>query len=117
MASQISGIAVVMTQRVFSSTARAAGPLLAAFVAAVLAACGGPPKQPGFDRLYRGLSESLPRIDPSVLAGRRILLDPGHGGRFRGTVGRDSLEESGVNLGCAKRAPTFTSRVPSTAIS
>jgi N-acetylmuramoyl-L-alanine amidase len=30
---------------------------------------------------------------------RRILIDPGHGGQFRGTVGPDSLEEASVNLG------------------
>lgn len=63
-------------------------------------ACGGPPKT-GLDRLYRGLAEPLPRIDVSTLANRRILIDPGHGGLFRGTVGRDSLEESSVNLGVA----------------
>lgn len=72
---------------------------LAVVLAATVAACGGPPKPQGFDRLYRGLSESLPRIDPTVLKGRRILIDPGHGGHFSGTVGRDSLEESSVNLG------------------
>jgi len=62
------------------------------------AACGGPPPT-RLDRLYRGLDESLPAIDPTILEGRRILVDPGHGGRFRGTMGRDSLEESSVNLG------------------
>jgi N-acetylmuramoyl-L-alanine amidase len=65
----------------------------------MLASCGAPPKKPTLDQLYRGLSESLPRIDPSILAGRRILIDPGHGGYYRGTVGRDSLDEASVNLG------------------
>jgi N-acetylmuramoyl-L-alanine amidase len=45
------------------------------------------------------LSESLPKLDPTVLQGRRILIDPGHGGFFSGTVGRDSLTEASVNLG------------------
>jgi N-acetylmuramoyl-L-alanine amidase len=71
----------------------------AALLAAALAACGGPPKQEGFNRLYRGLSEPLPRIEPTVLSGRRILIDPGHGGVFDGTTGRDSLTEASVNLG------------------
>lgn len=62
------------------------------------AACGGPPPT-RLDRLYQGLAEGLPRVDPSVLEGRRILVDPGHGGHFRGTMGRDSLEETSVNLG------------------
>ena len=76
--------------------------LVAALTAGLTAdfvACGGPPTTRRLDRLYRGLSESLPQIDPSVLKGRRIVIDPGHGGHFRGTVGRDSLEESSVNLG------------------
>lgn len=71
----------------------------AAVMTAMLASCGAPPKKTTLDHLYRGLSESLPRIDPSILAGRRILIDPGHGGYYRGTVGRDSLDEAGVNLG------------------
>jgi N-acetylmuramoyl-L-alanine amidase len=70
-----------------------------ALLAAALASCAGPPKPPSLDRLYRGLSESLPPIAPSILENRRILIDPGHGGQFRGTVGRDSLEEASVNLG------------------
>ena len=68
------------------------------FLVLLAAACGGPPPT-RLDRLYRGLDESLPRLDPGILEGRRILVDPGHGGHFRGTMGRDSLEESSVNLG------------------
>jgi len=73
----------------------------ARWFAAVLAlalACAAPPPT-RLDRLYSGLDESLPRIDPSILAGRSVLIDPGHGGWFRGTVGQDSLEETSVNLG------------------
>ncbi|MCH7548639.1 MAG: IS5 family transposase, partial [Candidatus Krumholzibacteriota bacterium] len=72
--------------------------LAAAVVVAVIVACGGPPST-RLDRLYRGLDEALPRVDPMILDGRRILVDPGHGGFYRGTMGRDSLEESSVNLG------------------
>lgn len=69
-----------------------------AVLIALTAACGGPPPTK-INRLYQGLADPLPRTDPSILAGRRIVVDPGHGGHFRGTMGRDSLEESTVNLG------------------
>lgn len=45
------------------------------------------------------MADGLPRIDTSILEGRRILVDPGHGGYFRGTVGPQGLKESSVNLG------------------
>jgi len=89
----ISAIAGVMKQRLQIPLA------LLAVLAGITASCGAPPKQHSIDRLYRGLSEPLPRIDPSALEGRRILIDAGHGGHFRGTVGRDGLEEASVNLG------------------
>ena len=89
----ISAIAVIMKRR------RQIPLVLLAVLAGIAASCGAPPKPHSIDRLYRGLSEPLPRIDPSALKGRRILVDAGHGGHFRGTVGRDSLEEASVNLG------------------
>lgn len=64
----------------------------------IMAACARPPK-PSMESIYRGLNERLPRIDASVLSGRRVLIDPGHGGHFQGTLGQDGLEESLVNLG------------------
>ncbi len=81
---------------------------LALLVALLLAACGGPPRTgPGdvsddtdrMDQLYRELADPLPQFDPTLLSGVRVVIDPGHGGTFRGTVGQDSLEESKVNLG------------------
>jgi len=63
------------------------------------AGCGGPPPPPSVDDVYSGLNEDVPRLDPSILANRRIVIDPGHGGYFPGTVGQDSLAEKGVNLG------------------
>jgi N-acetylmuramoyl-L-alanine amidase len=101
MAPPISAIAGVMTSRLRDPWTRITRAALVAAIAVAVAACGGPPKPQGLDRLYSGLSESLPRIDPSVLEGRRILVDPGHGGYFRGTSGRDSLSEASVNLGVA----------------
>ena len=56
-----------------------------------------PSAPPGYDLAgepWRGL-------DTSPLRGRRIVLDPGHGGVFRGVVGQDGLAEADVNLGVA----------------
>ncbi len=66
--------------------------------ALVAAGCTKPPK-PKIDNVYRGLTEDLPRLDPGILAGRRIVVDPGHGGHYAGTRGQNGLEESMVNLG------------------
>lgn len=66
---------------------------------ALLAGACAPPPEPRIDNLYRGLSENVPRLDPSLLAGRRIVIDPGHGGHFAGTRGQQGLEEASVNLG------------------
>jgi N-acetylmuramoyl-L-alanine amidase len=60
--------------------------------------CGRPP-EPRVDNVYRGLSENLPRLDAEILKGRRILIDPGHGGYFRGTQGQSGTEEALINLG------------------
>jgi N-acetylmuramoyl-L-alanine amidase len=37
-------------------------------------------------------------LDFSPLKGRRIVIDPGHGGRFVGAVGMQGLRESDINL-------------------
>ena len=50
---------------------------------------------------YDGRRDSLVSVDASALRGRRIVLDPGHGGFFPGTMGVDSLTEKEVNLGVA----------------
>ncbi len=71
---------------------------------AALAGCGGPPKRvevPPPDTLYKQLEDPLPHPDKALLAGYKVLIDPGHGGSFRGTMGADSLEEKKVNLGVA----------------
>lgn len=78
--------------------------LLPVVALAALAACGGPPPRvavPPADTLYRQLEDPLPHSDRTLLAGYKILVDPGHGGSFRGTMGADSLEEKKVNLGVA----------------
>jgi len=67
--------------------------------AVLLAGCGG--RESLYDSLYAELSEDISASDPSVLAGRRIVIDPGHGGEYDGALGADSLTEAEVNLGVA----------------
>lgn len=78
--------------------------LTAGALLALLAGCGpgpgvphGPADVPG----YRATPPDLDGIDPTPLRGRRILLDPGHGGRFPGAIGPGGLTEAEVNLGVA----------------
>lgn len=50
---------------------------------------------------YLGLQEEFGNLDFSSLRHRRIVLDPGHGGFFRGAMGPEGLTEAEVNLGVA----------------
>jgi N-acetylmuramoyl-L-alanine amidase len=50
---------------------------------------------------YEGRVDDLASIDPDAFKGRRIALDPGHGGFFRGALGTGGLTEAEVNLGVA----------------
>jgi N-acetylmuramoyl-L-alanine amidase len=52
---------------------------------------------------YEARLDSLLAVDPSALLGRRVALDPGHGGFFRGSVGVGGLTEAAVNLDVAAR--------------
>jgi len=67
------------------------------------AGCGGPPPDPAVVEIpgYEALQEQFTGRDMSSLRGRRIVLDPGHGGFFKGAVGQDGLTEAEVNLGVA----------------
>lgn len=62
-----------------------------------------PPVAPRAVPGYEGRVDSLAAVDASGLAGRRIALDPGHGGFFRGALGVNGLTEAEVNLGVALR--------------
>ncbi len=59
------------------------------------------PRDPADVPGYLNAPPDLADVDPAPLLGRRILLDPGHGGFFRGAVGDDGLSEAEVNLGVA----------------
>ena len=76
---------------------------VAALAAASGSGCGTKPPEtssPSRPRAYATQAD-LTGVDPSVLRGRRIVIDPGHGGRFAGVTGRDSTREADVNLGVA----------------
>ncbi len=86
---------------------------LAATLTAV-AGCAHAPARPGRPRPgptpppatrprpgYEALRDSLQAVDPAVLRGRRIVLDPGHGGFFAGSRGVNGLTEAAVNLDVA----------------
>lgn len=65
------------------------------------AGCGSPPPDPVVVEIpgYQALQEQFSGRDMSPLGGRRIVLDPGHGGFFEGAVGAGGLTEADVNLG------------------
>jgi N-acetylmuramoyl-L-alanine amidase len=66
-----------------------------------IAVAGCAPRRAQYDDLYARLVEEPAALDWSVLEGRTIVIDPGHGGRFDGVVGIDSLREADANLGVA----------------
>jgi N-acetylmuramoyl-L-alanine amidase len=62
---------------------------------------GCAPRRTPYDDLYSYLREVPDSLDWSVLEGRTIVIDPGHGGTFDGVIGIDSLHEADANLGVA----------------
>jgi N-acetylmuramoyl-L-alanine amidase len=70
------------------------------FVAVTLVACAPRPKPP-VSLLYEGRDEALRGLDLTAVRGRTIVIDPGHGGVFRGARGVGGLDEADVNLGVA----------------
>ncbi len=78
---------------------------LAAFVIAAcmaITACAGSPRltpEASLDYARFALRDLPPEIDLGALEGKRIVIDPGHGGEFPGAVGPNNLREADVNLG------------------
>ncbi|MCP4572391.1 MAG: hypothetical protein GY838_08595 [bacterium] len=73
-------------------------------LAALGGGCGGPPAPdlpPGAPPGYEALRETFGPADFGPLQGRIVVLDPGHGGHFRGALGPNGLTEAEVNLGVA----------------
>lgn len=71
-------------------------------VFAGLVSCGKPRQPPVTDVPgYLELRDQVGEYDFSPLGGRRIVVDPGHGGFFRGAIGQNGLTEAEVNLGVA----------------
>ncbi len=66
-----------------------------------LALAGCAARKAGQPELYARLREKSESLDSRVLAGRTIVIDPGHGGAFDGALGADSLREADANLGVA----------------
>jgi N-acetylmuramoyl-L-alanine amidase len=68
----------------------------------VLAGCARGPRltpEASLDYGRFALRELPPEINLDALKGRRIVIDPGHGGSFAGAVGPNNLREADVNLG------------------
>ena len=79
-----------------------AGPVASLLLAAGLSCCGRPSQPPETDVPgYERLRDELGNFDFGPLAGRHIVLDPGHGGHFKGAIGLNGLTEAEVNLGVA----------------
>lgn len=70
---------------------------LVTILVAILMGCAA--RRSPYDDLYASLKEDPKAHDWTTLEGRRIVIDPGHGGEFDGAVGTDSLTEADVNLG------------------
>jgi len=82
----------------------AAAVIIAASLVAALGGCAhrvAVPRQPADIPGYHKAPPDLVDEDVSALDGQRILIDPGHGGFFRGAVGDEGLTEAEVNLGVA----------------
>ncbi len=82
---------------------RRAAPGVVLIVAALLGSCAPRRTAPPANTGYPEATAPVPTGDDGPLRSRRILLDPGHGGVFRGVVGRDGLDEATVNLDVALR--------------
>ncbi len=68
----------------------------------LVASCAAGPRvtpESSLDYARFALRDVPPEIDLDAFEGKRIVLDPGHGGVFPGAVGENNLREADVNLG------------------
>ncbi|HVO76958.1 MAG TPA: N-acetylmuramoyl-L-alanine amidase, partial [Candidatus Bathyarchaeia archaeon] len=72
---------------------------IVSFGAIVLSGCAA--RKPSPAGLYAGLKERPETVEAHALAGKVIVIDPGHGGSLNGALGADSLREADANLGVA----------------
>ena len=75
--------------------------LLACVSVSALLLAGCAARKPVMEGLYAGLQEKPEAVDARILAGKIIVIDPGHGGAMNGALGADSLREADANLGVA----------------
>ena len=79
--------------------------LVAVAFAAQLGGCAHAPPQPPTPPRplpgYEHLVDDLAAADTTGLPGKRIAIDPGHGGMFKGAIGVHGLTEAEVNLAVA----------------
>jgi len=59
----------------------------------------------------QGQLVEAPSLLPSVISGKTVIIDAGHGGADPGAVGRSGLEEKTITLDLAKRLKRYFSRV------
>jgi len=76
-------------------------PLLLVAVLLGAGCAAPPPPQTGAPVGYEALRENISPDDFGPLVGRRILLDPGHGGFYAGARADNGLTEAEINLGVA----------------
>lgn len=65
-------------------------------------------KEKVIDRLKKALK--IPQIDYSIRKGKEIILDPGHGGKDPGAIGKTGLKEKKIVLDIARRLKRILER-------
>jgi len=70
-------------------------------ITTLLLSAGCTSKHSKYKNLYSSLFDENPVVEQNVLKDRIIVIDPGHGGSFKGALGIERLSEAEVNLGVA----------------
>lgn len=72
---------------------------LALLIALIATGCAPKKHIPVEIQVYEGRPKRLKAMDTECLKGKKIVIDPGHGGVFRGAIGNSGVSEADVNLG------------------